>query len=152
VIAVPKAAPYELYKLLRMPEVGLEPSLPGGNRILSHCEYPFRGPRGLWLQDVYRRLSSLFKGFPALLPVGRTPLYTRGFRILFTTYGVRLSSNGSGSEGDITSTSNTCSHVTPDLRGDGLGYGVRVGGEGRSPFRVSDLRQVVSNRRCTSRP
>ena len=43
-IAVPKAAPYELYKLLRMPEVVLEPSLPGGNRILSHCKYPFRGP------------------------------------------------------------------------------------------------------------
>ena len=131
-IAVPKAAPYELYKLLRMPEVGLEPSLPGGNRILSHCEYPFRGPRGLWLQDVYRRLSSLFKGFPALLPVGRTPLYTRGFRILFTTYGGRLSSNGSGSECDITTISNACSHVMRVFVWAGLSYGGRVGG-GRSP-------------------
>lgn len=151
-IAVPKAAPYELYKLLRLPEVGLEPSLPGGNRILSHCEYPFRGPA--W-PLAPRRLPAVIQPIQGLSnPSSRRAyaLITRGFRIHFTTYGVRLALNGSGSEGDISSTSNTCSHVTPDLRGDGLGYGVRVGGEGRSLFRVSDLRQVVSNRRCTSRP
>lgn len=34
-IAVPKAELCELYKLLGMPEVELEPTLPGGNRILS---------------------------------------------------------------------------------------------------------------------
>ena len=44
VIAVPKAELWELCKLLRMPEVGLEPTLPEGNWILSHRKYPLRGP------------------------------------------------------------------------------------------------------------
>ena len=41
-IAVPEAKYYELRELLRMPEVKLEPTIPGENGILSPSQFVYR--------------------------------------------------------------------------------------------------------------
>ena len=46
-----------------MPEVGLEPTLPGGNRILSHVRALYKLLYNLRLQNNYHRVFGLSKGF-----------------------------------------------------------------------------------------